>query len=510
MSNKYVRKTGSDANAGTSKGAAYLTVLKALQNVSAGDTVYIGAGVYRESGLVNTNAGSAGSPITIQGDIDGSQTDDAGLVRITASADDNAFTNTNVFANTKNYITYDRLWLDFSSGSALKSTGTNNIAKNCWITLFKGTGGVEFTGVDCETDNCRVWNAVTGQAGIVLSGGGGIADSNYVQGMFGGGQAQGIAITVVAGHLTITAKNNFVRDITPEGGAPDAGIYMNVNSVANAIVNLYNNTIIRVKGGGANASDGILVANTVATTVPNIYNNYIQDVQSGAGTNNSYAIRIQGTAPSVINGDYNAWAICRDGVSGYTANTHDKNNASSYNAIIEPLPNGLGGQDLALILDSAGNCIDTGINTNAPTVDIRGFPRGGMFGWDIGAIERQGVVSKDATTYNVTPSTNIHGAGFQDFKIAVNSGKVYTITAQLSRDTAYGAGTQPSLTVLANGVGMSGTISFTGSADTFQSCAIPTTSMTASADGVITIRFQAYSTVANADAWIDSITVSEA
>ena len=51
MTNYFVRKNGSDAAAGTSAGAAWLTLGKALgaAGIASGDTVYIGAGVYREA-----------------------------------------------------------------------------------------------------------------------------------------------------------------------------------------------------------------------------------------------------------------------------------------------------------------------------------------------------------------------------------------------------------------------------------------------------------------------------
>jgi hypothetical protein len=78
----YVRKTGSDSNPGTSPSQAYLTIGKALASgtaLVAGDTVYIGAGTYREVITVAV-AGAAGNYVNIVGDIDGSQTGDAGEV----------------------------------------------------------------------------------------------------------------------------------------------------------------------------------------------------------------------------------------------------------------------------------------------------------------------------------------------------------------------------------------------------------------------------------------------
>lgn len=79
----YVRKTGSDSNAGTSTGAAWLTVDKAANTVAAGDTVYIGAGIYRELVTMDT-AGTSGSLITYVGDVTGVYTGDAGPVIISA------------------------------------------------------------------------------------------------------------------------------------------------------------------------------------------------------------------------------------------------------------------------------------------------------------------------------------------------------------------------------------------------------------------------------------------
>lgn len=89
MTTYYVRKTGSDGAAGTAAGTAWLTVDKAANTVAAGDTVYVGGGVFRELVTMDT-AGSSGSPITFIGDVTGEFTGDAGLVIITAHDDDEA------------------------------------------------------------------------------------------------------------------------------------------------------------------------------------------------------------------------------------------------------------------------------------------------------------------------------------------------------------------------------------------------------------------------------------
>lgn len=84
MATYYIRKTGSDASAGTSSGAAWLTIGKALgaSGISSGDTVYIGAGVYRET--VSVAMTSAVAETKIYGDVDGSKTGDTGEIQLTA------------------------------------------------------------------------------------------------------------------------------------------------------------------------------------------------------------------------------------------------------------------------------------------------------------------------------------------------------------------------------------------------------------------------------------------
>lgn len=85
MTTYYVRATGSDGAAGTSPGAAWATVTHAISTVTAGDTVYIGAGFY-SGALTLATSGSSGSTIKWYGDIDGTQTGDAGLVFVTPMA----------------------------------------------------------------------------------------------------------------------------------------------------------------------------------------------------------------------------------------------------------------------------------------------------------------------------------------------------------------------------------------------------------------------------------------
>lgn len=148
MTTLYVRKTGSDANAGTSAGAAYLTIGKALSVVASGDQVWVGAGVYRESLTLST---SMAAETKITGDVDGAKTGDAGEVQWSAYTTDNRTTPAGfcVKINNKNFYTFENIHFVAGSASA--------------IDAFTVTGGTNITFTDC---------AIVGntQANLVLVG----------------------------------------------------------------------------------------------------------------------------------------------------------------------------------------------------------------------------------------------------------------------------------------------------------------------------------------------------
>ncbi len=82
-SDRYVRVTGSDANAGTSPLTAWRTLAFALTQLQAGETLYVGAGTYGES-LTFATSGTTGQPIILRADTAGCYTGDAGPVIIDA------------------------------------------------------------------------------------------------------------------------------------------------------------------------------------------------------------------------------------------------------------------------------------------------------------------------------------------------------------------------------------------------------------------------------------------
>lgn len=108
MATWYVRKNGNDTNAGTSPGAAFLTLTRALgasSTAAGGDTVYIGAGIYREVVTLNP---SPTSLIDVVADTDGTLTGDAGEVRWTGylNTDVGSGTGVPLNMNSKNFFRF--------------------------------------------------------------------------------------------------------------------------------------------------------------------------------------------------------------------------------------------------------------------------------------------------------------------------------------------------------------------------------------------------------------------
>jgi hypothetical protein len=140
VSTYYVRTNGADGTGGhdgTTPAKAWLTVGYAVTNVAAGDTIWVGAGIYR--------VGSSISPPTmaslthLYGDVAGAYTGDAGEVRITNWAtNDTTAPYAGVTINMPSAGNWEFRWLTFCGGGSYTSisvtsmpTGTSLIVRDC-------------------------------------------------------------------------------------------------------------------------------------------------------------------------------------------------------------------------------------------------------------------------------------------------------------------------------------------------------------------------------------------
>jgi len=133
----YVGAGGNDGNAGTSWALRKLTLNGAEDiPVMAGDTVYVGPGVYRELLTVDVSGG-AGTPITYIGDVTGEHTDQVGgVVRITGSDNDQSPTRNYCIDDNgtqRNYRTFRGFILDSVNNYVIRANaaGTNWIIEDC-------------------------------------------------------------------------------------------------------------------------------------------------------------------------------------------------------------------------------------------------------------------------------------------------------------------------------------------------------------------------------------------
>ena len=78
----YVRSSGDDGQAGTTRSTAFRSLSKVASVAGHGDTVYLGAGTYDDSGYFDAARKPGASWLTIHGDVDGQHTGDRGDVVI--------------------------------------------------------------------------------------------------------------------------------------------------------------------------------------------------------------------------------------------------------------------------------------------------------------------------------------------------------------------------------------------------------------------------------------------
>jgi len=104
---------GSDLNDGLSPSSPWLTVTKAVQTLVAGDTCYIGSGIYREK-PVNVNTGTDGNIISFIGDFDSQFVvgDKPGIVRVTGCGEDDLPTTGTTWTQQKDYVHLENLIVD--------------------------------------------------------------------------------------------------------------------------------------------------------------------------------------------------------------------------------------------------------------------------------------------------------------------------------------------------------------------------------------------------------------
>lgn len=230
MATYYVGPGGNNANSGLSWALRKLTLAGAEAVVAAGDTVYVGPGTYREQ-LTCTISGTLGNPITYIGDYFGHFTDGiGGLVRITASDDDETYQQRDGFdLGGFNYRSFIGFSVDVSDsndpawqhGCFRVSSVIGAVVNNCY--MFNGFRGVLHHATDgfvpgFEVSNCYFDGTIVGisfvdSANLVNNAA--IDIYNCIFNNMGRTIARGILITRIGGavvrNCSFIALNNGIR-----------------------------------------------------------------------------------------------------------------------------------------------------------------------------------------------------------------------------------------------------------------------------------------------------------
>lgn len=149
----YIRKSGSDSNNGLTPATAWQTISKAAgaSGISSGDTVYIGAGTYREK--ITFNLTNPIAETSFIGDPAGEFTGDAGEVRLTNYLTDDVTLPTAqqmMILNGKSHLTFENLYFQYvniGDGTGVRpidseTPGSAYITfRNCMFFCVEGGGG---------------------------------------------------------------------------------------------------------------------------------------------------------------------------------------------------------------------------------------------------------------------------------------------------------------------------------------------------------------------------------
>ena len=507
MADYFVRKGGSDSNDGTTKALAKLTI-DAIATSSfglvAGDNVYIGGGIYRE--LVGIDiSGSSGSPITWIGDIDGEFTDDAGLVVISAYADEVSTASRAYCINLASADTFNIF------RNLIFDGGTNT----CVGDLF-GAGTAVSEG--CEFHNC------------VFNPGHATSDScfNMELNDYNTPTANGVSFF---GCVFNAGMLSFQWDLG--GTNEDAKIviencvFIGVGTVGTADPAFVWNKVAGTGGekGGVNITNCSFIAcdhaircdaETNTTTIVAVENCLFWACGSG--------IVLNGTNDGGLTSDYNHFSRTSPAHTNVTAGANDLVNSRAI-----PLLGGLGG-DLPLLAvlgwspylpfeplqlrdrDDEAIAYTAGIYgaanaTPAPATDLYGNPRpmGTDAADDMGAVEARTRPHEETTTVQAGGSAiRFEGSGYHDFLFPVDAAAT-TVTVYSRQDTTY-AGTLPRLHILDIPGVADIVITSVGADDSFVQ--MTSGSFTPTAKGIARIRLESLDTSATGKSYFDTLEVA--
>jgi hypothetical protein len=474
----YVRKSGNNANNGMSPAQAWLTIGKALgptpngagTNPSPGDTIYIGSGVYREQVIAGGTAGTAGNPLSIIGDIDGTKTGDPpGMPRWTGFDVSDTAVPTGASATlnvtNKNYWTFRQIYFH---------GGKTNVIITTAVTIGLTFQDCLFVSGSASGNTFNFAMAVDGPTNLLID------------------RCRSIQLWSNATHAVFNLPTSTVAD------------YNAASTIQNCLF-LGGYVHIQPQGTGANAfkGGGIAITNcsllcgssrsvfagnaNISTTIPCTVNNCI--INAGIGLN----ANTLGQIVESYNDIYSSTPYTN--VTAGTGSISNSSYASLFNAdqdfmIGRPNPRHF----FAPSPDSP--LLNFGLLASPPSVDLlnRQKPSGPGLTWSgsngaVGCLESHDFGVQNTVTVPGTASNSLLLAGPGDHEILVPVAPIVTtLSIQVYRDSNYGGGANPALAMLAAPeiAVLAQSVSDTGAATTFNT--ITLAPFVPTGNGVVRLR----------------------
>ena len=479
----YVRKSGSDAANGQTPATAWQTIGHALSaspngagtNPSAGDTIYIGSGVYREQVTINGNSGSSGLPISVLGDVDGSKTGDPpGEIRWTAFDVNDKTVPTGSAAtlnlNAKDYYTFGSLTLQGGKASGNIATSVGSIGITFQDTVFiAGTSAATvLISLTATVDTAAVW----------------LIDRCRFLCTF---NPSCVSLTLPTSTVADYDVNFVIQNSLLIGGSTQITIATSgANSFKPGGVHVRSCTLL----GGINRCVQAASA-SLSTSIPCTVDNCLLLGNTG----------LQASTLGTLTETYNA-IYCvtpRTSVNAGTGSISD----GSYGCLADVGQSQIIGRPARPFMTPTGDSplLAFGTLASPPSVDMlnRIRPSGGGPAWAsandaTGCLERHDFGAQNTSTVPTGKSNSLQiaGPGDQEIQLPVTNVST-TISIQVNRDTNYGAGTKPTLElVAAPEIGVSGqSVADTGSASTWNT--ITLSAITPTANGVVKLRLKSFS-----------------
>lgn len=370
----FVRAGGRNSNSGLSPEEAWATVTHAARQVRAGDTVYVGAGVYTGQISMQQRSGTSSQPIRFIADTTGEHTGDAGVVTLTNGSG-------LINLGRSNEVRFVGFRMEVSSGNTVYNDGSTGIVLDR-CTIVSGGAGV-------HGSNTTSWTitdstiAVSNGHGIYLPGG---------------------SLSISGTTVTVSGRSN-----SPlfAGGNPSVTVQQCSFFGGGHVVYLDGGRLTMVNTVLANGSQtGIFAANSPNLTV-------VHCTIHGVGEDGMYLAGGNVTLLNTIFSSPGRYAIFRSNSARMTESNnlyHGWGREMTYGftpaspILGEPRFVDTVALEFGLLASSAGR--NVGMNASAhTTVDRVGGVRPQGSGWDIGAYEGTGL---SKTIYVRTNGSDSH------------------------------------------------------------------------------------------------------